>query len=379
MDNKKNQICINCVMDTSDPQIHFDENGKCDFCENYFNTILPSWHHDEKGWHEMEEIANTIKKKTKNKKYNCLIGLSGGIDSSYLTYIVKEKLDLNPLLISVDTGWNLNVANDNVDKLVKKLGLDVITIKVNWEEMKDLQLSFLKSAVPYQDTPQDTVIFSALYNYAAKNGYKYILTGGNYSTECVKPPQEWTYYNDIKLLKDIHKRFGKIKLKTLPLCSMFKYRINYRYLKGIRVIKPLDYVIYEKDKALQLLHDEFGWEAYTNKHYENRFTRFFEGWWQPRKFGYDKRKCYFSSLILTGQMTRDEALSLLKEQPYDEDIAKQDMEYITEKLGISVNEFENLMLSENKTYRDYKNSYWLIKLAIKLAMLLGIEKRNFRC
>ena len=365
-------------MDTSDPQITFDESGKCDFCNNYYNTILPSWHTGEPGRKELKAIAEDIRKKTAGKKYNCIIGMSGGTDSSYLTYIVKKKLNLNPLLVSVDTGWNLDVANNNVENMVKKLGVDVVTLTVDWEEMKDLQIAFFKSAVPYQDTPQDTAIFSALYNYAAEHGFKCVMTGGNNSTECVKPPQEWTYYNDVTLLKDIQKKFGTRPLKKFPLCGMFKYRIWYRYGKGIKVVKPLNYVKYDKDEATKLLQDEFGWETYAQKHYEDRFTRFFEGWWQPKKFGYDKRRCYYSSLILTNQMTREEALKQLEEQPYDEEIAKEDMKYICDKLGVTTDQMMEWFRLPKKTYRDYKNSFGLINKAIKLAMAVGVEKRNFR-
>jgi len=377
-ETRKYQICTNCVMDTSDPQIKFDNNGRCDFCNNYYNSILPSWHTGDEGWKDLMAIAEKIKDETKGKKYNCLIGLSGGTDSSYLTYIVKEKLGLNPLLLVIDTGWNLKVADENVDNLVKKLGLDVKTITVNWEEMKDLQLAFFKSAVPYQDTPQDTAIFSALYNYAAKHGFKYVMTGGNHSTECVKPPQEWTYYNDVKLLKDIHKRFGTIPLKEFPLCSMFKYRIFYRYFKGIKVVKPLNYVEYKKEEATKLLEEEFGWEPYANKHFEDRFTRFYEGWWLPRKFGYDKRRCYDSSLILTGQMTREDALKDMEQQPYDEQTALEDKKYICDRLGITEKQMDEFFELPNKTFRDYKNSFWIINKAIRFAMAVGVEKRNFR-
>lgn len=375
---KQYQICTNCVMDISDPQIRFDEKGRCDFCNNFYKTILPSWHTGEQGWKELTAIAKKIKVDTKGKKYNCLIGLSGGTDSSYLTYIVKKKLHLNPLLLVIDTGWNLKVADSNIEKLVKKLGLDVETITVNWEEMKDLQIAFFKSAVPYQDTPQDTAIFSALYTYAAKNRFKYVMTGGNHSTECVKPPQEWTYYNDVKLLKDIHKKFGTIPLKEFPLCSMFKYRIFYRYFKGVKVIKPLNYVNYKKEKATKLLEEKFGWETYANKHFEDRFTRFYEGWWLPKKFGYDKRRCYDSSLILTGQMTRNEALKDLENHPYDEEIAMEDKSYICERLGITEKQMDEFFVLPNKTFRDYKNSYNMINKAVKLALAVGIEKRNFR-
>jgi len=378
MGERKYQVCANCVMDTTDPEIRFDENGRCDFCDNYYNSILPSWHPDEVGAKELQVIAEKIKQDGKSKKYDCIIGISGGADSSYLTYIAKEKLGLRPLMLLVDTGWNLNVANENVKKLIKALNLDLETIVIDWEEMKDLQVAFFKSQVPYQDTPQDHVIFAGLYNYAAKHGIKYVLTGANYSTEGVKIPYEWTYLNDIRMIRDIHRKFGRHPLKTFPLCGMFKYRIFYRYFKGMRVIHPLNMIPYHKEEAIAELEKKFGWQQYANKHYENIFTRFYEGYWLPKKFGYDKRKCYFSSLILTGQMTREEALEKLTQQPYDEKIAMQDLDYIVEKLDLSKEEFLELMKGDNKTFRDYKNSEKILKSAIRLAMLIGIEKRNFR-
>lgn len=253
MGDRQYQVCTNCVMDTTDPEIKFDENGRCDFCDNYYNTILPSWHPDEKGEKELKAIAEKIKVEGKGKKHDCIIGFSGGVDSSYLAYIAKVKLGLRPLMLSVDTGWSIDVANENIDKLIKSLNLDLETIVVDWKEMKDLQAAFFKSQVPYQDTPQDHAIFAGLYNYAAKHGIKYILTGGNYSTEGVKPPQEWTYLNDIRMIRDIHKEFGKQPLRTFPLCGMFKYRIYYRYFKGMRVIRPLNMVPYHKEEAIALL------------------------------------------------------------------------------------------------------------------------------
>jgi len=374
----KYQICTNCVMDTSDPQITFDEQGQCDFCSNYYHTILPSWHADERGWMELEALALKMKKDGKGKQYDCIIGMSGGVDSSYLTYIVKIKMDLRPLLVTVDTGWNLDVANENVDRMVKALGLDLETITIDYEEINALQLAFLKAAVPYQDLPQDCGLFAALYNYANEKGIKYILTGGNYSTECVKPPLEWTYINDVTMLKDIFRRFGNGKFEKYPLCGMFKKRVWYRYGKGIQVLWPLNYVKYDKAEATKILEAKVGWKSYDKKHFENRFTRFYEGYWLPRKFGYDKRRCYDSSMILTGQMTREEALRDLEQQPYDEQTAMEDKKYICERLGITEEQMDEFFALPNKTYRDYKNSLWIINMAVRLAMLLGVEKRNFR-
>jgi N-acetyl sugar amidotransferase len=365
-------------MDTTDSKIIFDEKGVCDYCNGYYNDILPNWKPNQSREDELEKIAAKIREEGKGKDYDCIIGLSGGADSSYLAYIAKEKMGLRPLIYTVDTGWNLNVAVENIERIVKALKLDMYTEVVNWEEMRDLQLAFFKSQVPYQDFPQDHAIFAGLYNYAVKNKIKYVLTGANNSTECVRPPIEWVYINDIKLMKDIHKKFGTTKLDTFPACGMFKYRLYYTYIKGMKRVAPLDLIKYDKEEAEKELHQKFGWEKYENKHYENVFTRFYEGYYLLRKFDYDKRKCYLSNLILTGQITREQALEKLKEAPYSEEMMKEDKEYIAKKLGISVKEFDNIINGENKGYRDYKNSLKLIEFFIKVAKLLGVEKRNFR-
>lgn len=378
MSKREYQVCTNCVMDTSDSKIVFDENGKCDHCYNYYENILPNWHPDERGRVELEKQVEQIKKDGKGKKYDCIIGLSGGVDSSYLAYYAVRELGLRPLLFACDTGWNLNVAVENVEKIVKGLNQSLYTEIVNWNEMRDLQLSFFKAQVPYQDIPQDHVIFASLYNYAARHGIKYVLTGGNNSTECVREPNEWVYNNDLKMIKDIHKKFGTIPLKTLPLCSMFKYRLYYRYFKGMKVVKPLDMIPYKKADAIATLQKEFGWEPYANKHFESVFTRFYEGYWLVKKFGYDKRRAHFSSLVLTEQMKRQEALEILENPPYDEKLAMEDLEYVSKKLGLTKDEFVEMMKGENKTYKDYKNSARLINLAIKVAHIVGMEKRQYR-
>lgn len=378
MEDREYQVCTNCAMDTTDSKIVFDEKGMCDHCNNFYDNIKPNWHPDEIGAKGLKEIVDKIKEDGKGKKYDCIIGLSGGVDSSYLAYYAVKVLGLRPLLFACDTGWNLNVAVNNVEKITKGLNIPLYTEIVNWNEMRDLQLAFLKAQVPYQDLAQDHVIFASLYNYAAKNKIKYVLTGGNNSTECVREPNEWVYQNDIKMIKDIHKKYGKIKLKTLPLCGMFKAHVYYRYVKGMKVVKPLNLIPYTKADAIETLKREFGWQPYANKHYESIFTRFYEGYWLIKKFGYDKRKCHFSSLILTEQLDRKEALDIISKPPYDEKQALEDLEYVAKKLGVTKEEFIDIMNQSNKTYEDYKNSAGMIAMAVKIAQMLGKEKRQFR-
>lgn len=378
MEKRAYQVCTNCVMDTTDSKIVFDENGRCDHCNNYYNNLLPNWHTDERGAAKLKQMVNIIKKDGLKNEFDCIIGISGGVDSSYLLYYAKEVLGLRPLAFSVDTGWNLNVAVENIEKLVKGLNLELNTEIVNWQEMRDLQLAYFKSQVPYQDIVQDHVIFAALYNFAVKHKIKHVLTGGNFSTECVREPNEWVYQNDVKQIKDIHKRFGSKPLKDLPMCGMFKYRLYYRFFRGMKVWRPLDMIPYTKQEAIQTLKERFNWEPYANKHFESVFTRFYEGYWLVKKFGYDKRKAHFSSLILTNQLTRDEALKILKNPPYSESQAMKDMDYVAKKLNITKDAFIELMNQPNKTYKDYKSSAKLIAFAVKIAQKLGIERRQYR-
>jgi N-acetyl sugar amidotransferase len=377
--NSDYQICSNCIMDTTDPNITFNERGWCDYCLNYHHNVLPNWHPNEIGERQLQPVIDKIKRDGRGKDHDCLIGLSGGVDSSYVTYLAKVKFGLRPMLFHVDAGWNSQEAVNNIEKLVDGLGLDLYTEVIDWQEMKDLQLAFFKAQVPHIDTPQDHAFFAALYNFAAKNDFKYILTGANFSTECVREPLEWHYHaSDLVQLKDIHKKFGKRPLKLFPTADIFKYKLYYRYIKGVRVVKPLDYVPYFKEKAMQELIDLFGWQRYEFKHYESRFTRFYEGYWLPQKFGYNKHRAHFSSLILTGQLTREKALEMISKPAYDEETIMQDFEYIAKKLDLTVEELQKLLEGENKTYRDYKSRMPMISFATSILRMLGVQKTIIR-
>lgn len=373
------QICSNCVMDTTDSKIIFDDKGVCDHCNTYYKDILPNWHTDERGDKALTEIIKKIKKEGEGKDFDCLMGMSGGIDSSYLLYVMKEKYGLRPLVFHVDAGWNSQIAVNNIERLVDGLGLDLYTEVINWEEIKDLQLAFFKSGVPHIDVPQDHAFFATMYKFASKHKIKYILTGGNYSTECVRNPLEWMYYqSDSIQLRDIYKKFGNGKLKDYPVTNILWHKVYLPYVRKIKLIRPLDFVPYNKDEAMQLLVDEFGYQKYPQKHFESRFTRFYESYWLPKKFGYDTRKVQYSSLILTGQMTRVEALEKLKSPAYDPETIHQDFEYVATKLGISVDELQSYMDAPNKTYKDYKSQESIYNLGAKVMRILGSEKGGKR-
>ena len=380
MSQKEYQICSNCIMDTSDPHITFDEKGECDYCQNFKSTILSEWKYGADRIDELMLVAEKIKKEGVGKDFDCIIGLSGGLDSSYTAHIAKTVMGLRPLLLHVDAGWNTDQAVANIEKLVDGLGLDLYTEVINWEEMKDLQLAFLKAQISDQDLPQDTAFFSALYKFANKHKIKYVLTGGNFSTECCREPEEWGGYPGIDniLIKDIHAKFGTKSLDTFPIVDILKYKILYKYIYKMDVFKPLNYVNFIKKEAEKTLNDLYGWEKFQHKHHESRFTRFYEDYWMPKKFGYEKRRAHFSSLIMTGQMNRDEALTRISNPEMSEDFLNKEFEYVASKLGISKEELNIIFKGENKTYNNYRNKRFLIGIGSNIMRILGLEKRLFR-
>jgi N-acetyl sugar amidotransferase len=367
-------------MDTSDPGIEFDEFGYCSYCNNFAINIAPHWDTGEAGEIALQEMADEIKRDGRVDDFDCIIGLSGGLDSSYVAYIAKQKMGLRPLLLHVDAGWNTHRAVGNIEKLVDGLGLDLFTEVVSWTEMRRLQVAFLRAGIPDQDLVQDAAFFSGLYKFARKHGIKHIITGSNFSTECCREPEEWGGYLGIdkRLFIDIWNRFGEGELKSFPLIDILVYKVWYQKFIGIRVHHPLNLVPFTKKDAEDDLEKMFGWQRFQHKHHESRFTRFYEDFWLPRRFGYEKRRAHFSSLIMTGQMTREAALNRISRPEMDEHFLNQEFEYVAGKLELSVDELQNLFNLPKKTYRDYKNKRWLISLGAKVLSLLGLEKRHFQ-
>lgn len=380
MKNTDYKICSNCIMDTSDPFIQFDEKGLCDYCNNFEARILPSWDRGVCGESALVKLGSTIKKETATSDFDCIIGLSGGLDSSYAAYVATVKMGLRPLLFHVDAGWNTNQAVENIERLVEGLDLDLYTEVINWEEMKSLQVAFLRSGIPDQDLPQDAAFFSALYRFARKHRIKHVITGSNFSTECCREPEEWGGYLGIDkfLFKDIQNKFGSRSLKEFPLIDIFEYKFLYQLCFGMRVHHPLNLVQFVKKDAEEFLEKEFGWKRFKHKHHESRFTRFYEDYWLPRRFGFEKRRAHFSSLIMTSQMSRAVALKRISQPEMDEHFLQEEFRYIAGKLDLSDSELDELFHAPKTTYRSYNNKRWFIRLGANIMRLMSLEKRFFR-
>jgi len=353
-------------LDTTVSNIQFDEDGVCNYCRIH-DEMEKKYPLNELGQQKLNQLVNEIKNKGKNKKYDCVIGVSGGIDSTYTLYTAK-KLGLRPLAVHVDNGWNSDIAVDNMNKAVTKLGVDLKTISFDWEEFKDLQISFLKASVSDAEIPTDIAILAALHKVAAEESIHYIVIGDSFRTQGTAPIG-WTYM-DGRYIKSVYKKFGKSKLKNYPNLTLLKL-LYYVFVKKIRVVSILEYLDYRKDEVATFLEKELGWSSYGGKHYESIYTRFFQSYLLPKKFNIDKRKTEYSALVRSGQMTRDEALMKIKEEnPYPKDKVKEDKEYVIKKLGLTPEEFEEILSSEPKTFLDYPTYYPIIRLfrvPIKLA------------
>ena len=370
-------ICTRCVMDTTAEEISFDQEGVCSFC-HYFDTTVKSTLERAKtkeGRRLLEEIVRKIKESGKNKPYDSILGISGGTDSSYLAHLAVS-LGLRPLAVHVDTGWNTPESEANIHKLVEKLGLDLEIFVVDWEEMKDLQLAFYKASVKNCEIPQDHAFLAVLYKKAAEKGVNYILTGGNLATESILP-RSWGFNAaDSRHLLAVHKLFGTKPLKNFPILTFWSRYLYYPFIKGIKEVRLLNLVSYNKKEAKRILAEKYGWKDYGLKHYESVLTRFFQGYYLPTKFGIDKRRAHFSSLILSGQMKREEALEELKKAPYpDSELLKQDKDIIAQKLGLTLFEWEAILALPPRDHSEFPSSEFLYKTKDLLVQKLGIRKR----
>ncbi len=375
VDNYK--ICKKLVLDTTYPGIEFNSHGVCNFVDYFNKTVRPNWKNNQQGKKELSSIVKKIKTEGKNKEFDCILGLSGGADSSFMLHVMVKEFNLRPLVFHVDGGWNSELAVNNIEKLIKGLNLDLYTEVINWKEMQDFQLSMFKSGVPHLDIPQDLAFIGVLYKFAKKYNIKYILNGGNISTECVPRPLDLIYYGtDMLHIRDILSKFGSVKMESYPFTSIFYHKLYLRYLRGIKVIKPLNFINYRKQNAMKQLESLYKWHPYPQKHFESRFTKFFEGYWLPKRFGFDMRRVDLSSLILTGQMSREEAISILSQPSYCKESIKLDIKFIADKLGISeeqMTEFENMPI---KFYKDYRNLKSLLTFGEKIFSFFAKTQRG---
>lgn len=370
------QICTRLVLDTTDPEITFDQDGICNHYHEFQQTIKPLWNTGPEGRRKLEIAVDEMKKAGKGKEFDCLMGMSGGADSSYMLHLIVKEFGLRPLVFHVDAGWNSEIAVHNINCMIEKLKLDLFTEVINWEEVKEFQLAMFKSGLPNIDLPQDIAFIGVLYQFAAKHGIKYILNGGNISTECISPSLPYFYFADKKMVDDVLGQHSTRQLKTYPFTTITYRKVYMPYIRGVKMVKPLNFVPYVKDEAMSALAQEYGWKPYKQKHFESRFTRFYEGYWLPTRFKYDVRRVQFSSMILTGQMSRDEALAKLEYPPYDEDLIKQDFNYVATKLGISSEELKGFHAAQKKYYWDYRNSNKALLLGEKLLAAVAKSKRG---
>lgn len=350
------QVCKTTVMDTTDPDIRFNEEGICNYVDYFEQVQKPNWHPNRKGREILEKAVEQIKKDGKGRDYDCIMGLSGGLDSSYLAYKMKE-FDLRVLAVHVDGGWNSETSVQNIEKIVKYCGWDLHTYVVNWEEMRDLQLAYLKAGLVNQDVPQDHAFFAKLWQTAVENNLKWTLSGGNIASESILP-LAWRGHNamDDKHIRSVHQKYGTIKLNSYPMVSIAQYNFWFRLVKGMKVLKPLNYMPYNLADARVELTQETGWRSYGDKHHESVFTKFFQGYYLTTKFGFDKRKAHLSSMILSGQITREEVLEKLAQLPYDENELDFQKEYIAKKLRISIDELNSYILNANDKEGDFASS-----------------------
>ena len=362
------QECKRCVMDTSDPWITFDTEGVCNHCLSYDATMARLGDAAARKA-TLESMVSHLKTQGRGKDYDCIMGLSGGVDSSYLAWYAVKELGLRPLMVHVDAGWNSELAVNNIQNIVQRLGLDLHTKVINWEEIRDLQRAYFLSGLANQDVPQDHAFFASLYNEARAYGIKDIVTGGNLQTESILPSAWGHDAMDSTNILAIHKKFGRVKLREFPIHSNWQRFFWKQYINPMRTHRPLDCTDYDKDHAKDFLKSELGWRDYGGKHYESIFTKFFQAHYLPTKFGYDKRLAHLSSLIVSGQITKDEAKAELQRPLYDLTDLEQDRTYWVKKIGLTMEEYNRIMAEKPGFYSDYPNAEALLLRLRKVAQM----------
>lgn len=374
IDTLSYNICTQCVMDTSDPEIKFNEAGVCNHCETYFERVDKEVISGELGKDFLNRTLSQIKEEGKGKKYDCILGLSGGVDSTYVAYLTKRVYGLRPLAVHLDNGWNSETAVRNIENIVTKLELDLYTEVLNWDEFRRLQLSFLNASTPDSEIPTDHAIIATLYKQCIKHKVRWIMDGSNTVTEATMPAT-WSHgHADWKYIRTLNKLYSKgNKLKTYPHYSYFQYLYEYPKIRKLQRFPLLNYVNFNKQEAMKVMKDELGWEAYGGKHYESIYTRFYQGYILPKKFGFDKRRGHLSCLINNGLISRDEALQQLQQPALDEEQAEIDKAFAIKKLGITDSEFEKIMNAERKTFWDYPSYERDIRKAPQWLILLGVQ------
>ena len=356
------QICTQCVMDTSDPDIYFDENGVCSHCKKNNEDMYQLQNYTPQA---LEQLVEKIKAKGKGKEYDCVIGLSGGVDSSYVAYLAK-KLGLRPLAVHLDNGWDSELAVNNIEKIVKTFDIDLHTVVLDWEEFKKLQVAFLKASVPDAEIPTDHAITASIFQTMLENNIPYFISGANISTEGTMPAEWAQGHFDWRYIKSVDQLYGTGKLLTFPHMDIFERELYYHIVKGFRYVFILNHVQYNKLDAIKTLENEFGWRSYGDKHFESVYTRFFQGYILPNKFNIDKRRAHFSRLIISGQVKRSDAIEILKQPTYAPSMMEEDREYVVSKLGLTQDEFDEIMTLPIKSYHDYPNYSSYYKFLKKL-------------
>jgi N-acetyl sugar amidotransferase len=369
--NNKYEICNQCIMDTTDPEIIFDNQGVCNHCHRYEEELPKRVFQGQVANEKLDEIINKIKQSGKGKEYDCIIGVSGGVDSTYVAYLTKE-LGLRALAIHFDNGWNSELAVSNIEKVLDKLDIDLYTYVIDWEEFKDLQLSFLKASTPDGEIPTDHAINALLFREASKRGIKYIINGMNFATESMAV-RMWAYgHSDWKYIKGVHKMFGTSSLKKYPHYS-FLNLFYWTFLKRIKVVSILNYLEYDKEVVMELIQDKLSWVYYGGKHYESVYTRFFQGYILPTKFKIDKRVGHLSDLIRSGQLSREKALEELSLEGYNAEMRNIDRDFVMKKLDFDNESFEKIMNEKPKNFMDYPNKAIFI---IKLKKMVNYLRQN---